>query len=59
MADFTDAQESHLGWCKSCEEFTTSHCEPDATNYRCDLCNEMAVFGAEEALLEGMITVGD
>jgi hypothetical protein len=29
-------------------------CEPDARGYKCEHCNQAAVFGAEEALIAGM-----
>jgi len=38
-----------LGFCTACGN-EQSGCEPDARNYRCDSCDERAVFGAEELL---------
>jgi predicted RNA-binding Zn-ribbon protein involved in translation (DUF1610 family) len=37
--------------CKACGE-EADGVEPDATNYRCESCGEMQVFGAEELLME-------
>lgn len=58
-SDFIEAQESYTGWCTNCEAFTTGSVEPDATNYKCDECRNLTVFGAEEALLENLITIED
>jgi len=55
-ADYLDAAESYLGWCQDCKEFTTSHVEPDAVGYKCDMCDQPQVVGAEQALLMGIIT---
>lgn len=57
--DYKNAEEENLGWCTECQEFTTGCCEPDAHNYECESCGEHTVFGAEEALLTGLITLGD
>lgn len=46
--------EDYGGYCLHCgaEAFG---CEPDARNYRCDLCGRDEVFGAEEALIMGRV----
>ena len=49
--------EEYTGFCTNCKDFTTDGCEPDARNYRCEMCDKMTVFGGEEALLSGMIGV--
>lgn len=56
-ADFNDANESSMGWCRDCDAFTTDSCEPDARNYDCDSCGAASVFGAEEALMMGILTL--
>lgn len=33
-------------------------CEPDAENYECEACGEFKVFGLEQALLCGHVTIG-
>lgn len=38
------------GFCVACGH-EQEGCEPDARNYTCDACDEMAVFGAMELLL--------
>ena len=55
-ADYVEACEEYLGWCTTCEEFTTGCVEPDAEGYECEACGERTVFGAEQALLTGKIT---
>lgn len=39
------------GFCKACGE-EQEGCEPDARNYECESCGELAVFGAQELLME-------
>jgi len=58
-SDYQDAQESNMGFCTFCKAFTTDSCEPDARRYKCDVCGYPTVYGAEEALLQGMITFGE
>lgn len=41
------------GFCIACGEDADS-CEPDARNYKCEVCGERQVFGAEEILLTGL-----
>ena len=38
------------GFCIACGE-EADGCEPDASCYRCDYCDEKAVYGAAELLL--------
>lgn len=38
------------GFCVSCGA-EVDGCEPDAREYECDCCGDMAVYGAEELLL--------
>jgi len=55
--DYLEACDSNSGWCTECEEWTGDFAEPDARNYECPACEQKTVFGAEEALLQGMITI--
>lgn len=42
-------RDEDAGFCTECG--AKAHCvEPDARNYRCEDCGELAVFGAEELL---------
>ena len=54
-ADYLSACDSYMGWCRACGDLTTDCVEPDATHYRCEACDERQVFGAENALLGGLI----
>lgn len=40
---------SNPGFCIACGE-DADGVEPDARGYKCDVCGEMAVYGAEELL---------
>lgn len=53
--EYLEATESNLGYCRNCKDFTNDYVEPDARNYKCDNCGRSAVFGAEEALMMGLI----
>ena len=57
--DYLYAVDNNTGWCRTCEAFTTDHCEPDARNYQCYECNTLQVFGAEEALISAMFILTD
>lgn len=55
VADYQDAVDSYTGWCVSCKEFTTSCVEPDAEHYECEECSKSTVYGAEQAMMLGLI----
>ena len=44
-------EDDYLGFCRACGN-EQSGCEPDARNYKCEVCGEHEVFGAEELLIE-------
>jgi hypothetical protein len=50
--------EYGLGYCLACgaEHY---ECEPDARNYTCDDCGLEQVFGLEELIMMGRITITD
>jgi len=58
VEEFTDARESYEGFCTNCNEVTNSNVEPDARRCECESCGERTVYGMEEALLCGFITIG-
>lgn len=55
--EYTEAVDSNAGWCTKCLSFTHDCAEPDAREYECPECENKSVFGAEQALIEGYITV--
>ena len=57
--DYLSACHNYLGWCTQCEDFTRECTEPDARKYNCPICEEMTVYGAEEALMMGLFEVED
>ena len=59
LEDYEAAVEDYGGWCTNCAAFTASGVEPDAEGYTCEFCEEKTVLGAEQALLEGRISVGE
>lgn len=59
QADYMGATESYYGFCVTCRAFTTSGCEPDAREYECEECGEKTAYGAEEAIMMGLITFSD
>ena len=48
----------NLGICVSCGE-RQGGCEPDAREYVCESCGSQTVFGLEQALIEGLVDIGD
>ena len=48
---FEIVEEGDEGFCLSCGA-EADGVEPDARGYRCDVCGNKAVYGAEELLLE-------
>lgn len=57
--EYLEACDEYAGWCTCCEEFTRYHTEPDAMRYDCPVCRGRTVYGAEQALLMGLIEIGD
>lgn len=45
------------GYCSHCKEFTGDCIEPDACGYVCGSCGQNAVYGAEEALMMGLLAI--
>lgn len=54
IEEIEEAMECGLGFCTSCGAMK-GFCEPDARNYECDDCGEMAVYGAEELVVMGLV----
>ncbi len=42
--------DEYIGFCTACGN-EQDGCEPDARRYRCEACDERAVYGAQELLL--------
>lgn len=64
MIKLTDEEyQSHCndydGVCLNCHEWSYGGCEPDARKYPCESCGKKAVYGAEEALMMGVLVFGD
>ena len=55
--EFQDMCDESQGFCTTCQDFTRDMCEPDAENYLCESCDQETVFGAEQALIMGLVTV--
>jgi len=56
LAQIEEASGLQAGYCLACGEMQEC-CEPDARKYRCDNCSQLQVFGAEELLIMGLVTV--
>lgn len=57
-AEYHSLADQYLGMCLCCSEITGT-VEPDAEGYHCTYCGQMAVMGAEQALLEGIIELSE
>jgi len=55
--EFREANNSHFGFCKSCGMINDGFHEPDAENYKCDHCGEMASDGFENALIGMLVDI--
>lgn len=49
-ATMDEVQDGTLGGCTCCGEINDG-CEPDARDYQCAACGQMAVFGLEELVV--------
>ena len=58
LDEYEAACDQFEGFCTSCNEVTNAGVEPDARDVVCESCGDSAVFGVEEALLAGLITLG-
>lgn len=57
--DYAQYNEDYTGICMGCRKWTGEMCEPDARKYQCPECRLFEVYGAEEALMHGFITITD
>jgi tRNA(Ile2) C34 agmatinyltransferase TiaS len=56
LASLEAHMESNDGFCSRCKKWTNSGgCEPDARKYVCEECGRKTVYGAEEALIMGLV----
>jgi hypothetical protein len=55
--EFQDMCDESQGFCTTCQDFTRDTCEPDACNYDCPECMKLTVFGAEQAMMMGLLEV--
>lgn len=54
---YDEAREGDVGWCPSCEDFTTADVLATETAVACSSCSEQVVVGAAHALKNGFISV--
>jgi hypothetical protein len=59
MRAFERANEEYKGYCSNCKKFTRPNTEPDARKYDCPKCKKNTVYGAEEALMMGLISLSE
>ena len=45
-------RDDNIGFCTACDFEHCGGVEPDARNHPCDQCGALAVFGAEELLIQ-------
>lgn len=57
LDEYEDHVDSYDGICLSCRNWTAGGVEPDAEKYRCEICEEHKVYGAEQALLLNKIII--
>lgn len=54
--EFHDADNDYQGYCIACGA-PRDECEPDARKYPCDNCEKNLVFGLQELLLMGFVSI--
>lgn len=54
LEKFEELSEDNGGMCIECGEEAFG-VEPDARKYKCESCGKLAVYGAEELLMMGMV----
>ena len=57
VAEFEEACDGYEGFCASCGAVTNSGVEPDARRLACESCGAETVYGMEEALVMGFVTI--
>ena len=56
--EYQELRDEYSGICLNCEEYAEG-VEPDARDYECEACGEKTVYGIEEALMMGKVTITD
>ena len=56
IEEIEEMRDLSEGVCISCGEVQDS-CEPDACGYTCESCGDDTVYGSEELLLQGLVTI--
>lgn len=54
--EYIEGSENYTGACTGCGSFSEG-VEPDAQEYICDVCERSKVYGLEELLLMGLVTL--
>lgn len=57
--EYLYARDNYVGVCRSCGEETEGGVEPDARGYKCEYCEKNAVYGIEEALMMGYVSINE
>jgi hypothetical protein len=55
--EYEEACGSSMGFCVACHKITNSRVEPDARRYECETCGKRMVYGMDEALQNGFISI--
>ena len=57
LAEWEEYIEFEYGFCTHCQEFTSDYVGKDYEFYECDKCQKRTVYGAEKAVVRGVILV--
>jgi hypothetical protein len=55
LEQLQDADDKQEGFCVECGA-PRECCEPDAREYKCEACGELAVYGAQELIIMELVT---
>lgn len=58
-AEYIDLDDNNCGFCRNCGAIEEGGCEPDARKYECSSCEAKAVYGIQESLIRGFLTMVD
>jgi hypothetical protein len=57
--EYSEHEDNYDGYCTKCGAIKYGGTEPDADGYECEECGAMAVVGISNALIMGLITIGE
>lgn len=57
--EYRSHDDASDGVCLCCGEWSSGGVEPDGHDYKCHFCGAMRVWGTQDAMMAGYVTIGD